>query len=115
MSPTKKEMPSKGGIHRKVPSDTKLDCQIEPKPRINPVRVSISRFTDDELAQMSASDLVDLLAYSSLVSQWADLLRELPCAGRNGLHRLALLARRRCRDEMESMYLGKGLPAPRYA
>lgn len=85
-----------------------------PAFQVNPVRISISRITDDELAKMSTRDLVDLLAYSSLVSQWADLLRELPRGGKNGLQLLASLARRRCRDEMDSICASRGLPFPRY-
>jgi hypothetical protein len=115
MSATKEKSPGSRGIHLNIPSAATSNRATEPRLQVNPVRVSISRITDDELAQMSANDLVDLLAYSSFVSQWADLLRELPSAGRNGLYRLALLARRRCRDEIESMYLQKGLPLPRYA
>jgi hypothetical protein len=114
MSATEVKSPSSRGIHRNVP-DATSNRTTEPRLQVSPVRVCISRITDDELAQMSANDLVDLLAYSSLVSQWADLLRELPSAGRNGLLRLALLARRRCRDEIESLYFRKGLPSPRYA
>lgn len=82
--------------------------------QVNPVRISISRITDDELAKMSTRDLVDLLAFSSLVSQWADLLRELPRGGKSGLQLLASLARRRCRDEMDSICATRGLPFPQY-
>jgi len=114
MSVTKEEMPISRGIHRKAPSETLLNRKMEPRLQISAVRASISRMTDAELEKMSANDLVHVLAYSSFVSQWADLLRDLPSGGRNGLLRLALLARGRCRDELESMYLRKGRPSPRY-
>lgn len=82
--------------------------------QLNPVRISIARLTDQELAVMSAHELVELLACSAMVAQWAELLRELPKAGRSGLLRLAILARRRCRDEIESIHDQYGRPTPHY-
>lgn len=113
MSTAKEQCPAERTSHRVLNWETTKRPKAELLP-INPVRVSISRMTDDELAKMSTRDLIDLLAFSSLVSQWADLLRELPRGGRNGLQMLASLARRRCRDEMHSIYVGCGLPAPQY-
>jgi len=81
---------------------------------INPVRTSIARITDDELTKMTAKDLIDLLMFSGWVPEWADLMRDLPKSGRGGLQLLALLARRRCREELNVFCEGRGLPAPCY-
>ncbi len=81
---------------------------------VNPVRVSIARFTDDDLTRMTAKDLIDLLMFSGWIPEWADLVRDLPRSGRGGLQILALLARRRCREELRLFCESRGLPTPSY-
>lgn len=70
--------------------------------------------TDDDLGKMSPQDLIDLLMFSGWVAQWADLIRDLPSSGRGGLQLLALLARRRCREELSLFCQSRGLPTPCY-
>ena len=93
-----------------------LNCQAPRGPLflVNPVRISIARITDLELTQMTAKDLIDLLMFSGWVPEWADLVRDLPRSGRGGLQLLALLARRRCREELNVFCESRGLPMPSY-
>jgi hypothetical protein len=100
------------------PSDAGAVHGPNRRAQINPIWVSIARITDDELLRMSAADLSDLLRFSALTSQFSqctDFLRELPQSGKSGLHLLAMLARRRCRDEINSICESRGFPLPKYA
>lgn len=79
-----------------------------------PVLVSISRMTDDEILHMSPSDLIDLLAMSTTAPQWGDFLGDVPQSGPAGLRLMALLARRCCRDAVQTVCERRGYPTPRY-
>ena len=81
--------------------------------QINPVRASIARITDEEIYGMSSVDLVDLLRFSEF-SHWSQLPGDLPRSGCSGLRLLALLARLRCRDEINAAHQRRGVPEPRY-
>lgn len=119
-SPTKSDVPTSRRAPRlpQWPTDEATVDVSDFPAELNPVRVSIARTTDDELTTMSRADLIDLLSFSALASQFAqctDVLQELPHSGRAGLHLLAMLARRRCRDEVNAICESRGLPLPKYA
>ena len=85
---------------------------------LNPVRMAIARTTDQELSQMSPTDLEDLVTFSAAASDFepfSGALDELPNSGRSGLHLKAMLARRRCRDDISAACRTRGLTMPTFA
>ncbi len=82
---------------------------------LSPVMMSIARTTDDEISKMNNRDLIEMLEYSKVVSHWATYLRDVPHSGLAGLRLLAVLARRRCREEVNIVCQCRGFPIPRYA
>jgi hypothetical protein len=88
---------------------------MERDDQINPVRASIARISDEEICAMSAADLAELLRFSPDTPPQAELPQELSRTGRPGLRIQALLARLRCREEINAICERRGFPAPRYS
>ena len=83
--------------------------------QLSPVMIAIARMTDDDISKMTTGDLIDLLEFSPVPSQWSEYLREVPHSELAGLRILAVLARRRCREKLNTICQSQGFPVPRYA
>lgn len=79
---------------------------------LEPVKVSIARLSGIEIQQMDRRDLIDLVAFAEIWFVSRTKLQQLHSMEQPELGWLALLARRSCRDLVNSCYEKWGCRAP---
>lgn len=89
-----------------------FDIETSDQFALDPVKVSIARLSGGEIQRMERRDLIDLVAFADLWFMSRRKLHRLPFMEQPELEWLALLARRSCRDLVNSCYEKWGRRAP---
>lgn len=78
---------------------------------LDPLKVSIARISEEELDEMNRTDLAQMIRLSgAFASQdWIDCAE---CLDHTDLDRLAVLSRRRCREDINAVYEKHGKRIP---
>ncbi len=100
--------------NQSVPHKVKISPHPVPKVRrdavefcLDPVRVAIARFSDEDILRLDSFELADLLKLSGMFSsrEWRYALTSM---GGDELRLTAFLARRFCRKELNNAYQRRG-------
>jgi hypothetical protein len=78
---------------------------------LDPLKVSIARISEEELDEMNRADLARMIRLSGVFASqdWIDCAE---CLDHTDLDRLAMLSRRRCREDINAVYERHGKRVP---